>query len=421
MAVATDRAAARPVRMLVVSSDTYPPTRVDVTVLFGEELSSRGHQVDWILQSEKECDRPFVQPWGNGNVYVGATDLGNRLFSRIRKHARGILHDLRLFSLMRSGRYDLIEVKDKFLSGLFAIVAAKLFGKRFIYWLSYPFPEEYLHRAKDGTARYPFLYVIRGYTFKVLLYKVLLPGADHIFVQSEQMLHEVAREGIPARKMTAVPMGVRAVGNAPVDATVPVPRTVIPEGERCFLYLGALTKVRRMDFLIRVLARVREQMPDVKLYLVGRGDFESDEKILTDEAQRLGVTSAVVFTGQLPQAQALQYVLDADVCVSPLFPTPIFNVASPTKLVEYMSMGKAVVANDHPDQRLVIEGSGAGYCVAYEEQAFADAVVKILNDPAGARIMGKRGREYVSANRSYATIATMVERELVRVAFDGAK
>jgi hypothetical protein len=39
------------------------------------------------------------------------------------------------------------------------------------------------------------------------------------------------------------------------------------------------------------------------------------------------------------------------------------NPASPTKLVEYMALGKAVVANDHPDQRMVLEQSGAGICV----------------------------------------------------------
>ena len=100
---------------------------------------------------------------------------------------------------------------------------------------------------------------------------------------------------------------------------------------------------------------------------------------------RLGLQSSVVFVGQLPQAQALKFVREADVCSSPFFPTPILRSASPTKLVEYMAMGKAVVANDHPEQKRVIEESGAGYCVPYEEQPFADAIVRLLKDPEGAR------------------------------------
>ena len=45
-------------RMLGVSSDNFPPRRVDVAVLFGEELAGRGHRIDWILQSEAACARP---------------------------------------------------------------------------------------------------------------------------------------------------------------------------------------------------------------------------------------------------------------------------------------------------------------------------------------------------------------------------
>src|SRR5262245_348115 len=56
------KAARTGVSLLVVSSDTYPPTRVDVTVLFGEELAGRGHHIDWVLQSEAACARDYVTP-----------------------------------------------------------------------------------------------------------------------------------------------------------------------------------------------------------------------------------------------------------------------------------------------------------------------------------------------------------------------
>ncbi len=198
------------VRMLVVSSDTYPATRVDVTVLFGEQLAARGHKIDWILQSERHCEKSFVTEWGGGRVWVGATDLGDSLFHRIRKHVLGILHDLTLFSRLRTGDYELIEVKDKFISGLFAALAARWYGKRFVYWLSYPFPEEYLFRSRDPAERYARLYRVRGLVFGYILYKWLLPRADHVFVQSEQMRRDVAAKGISIEKMTAVPMGIQA-------------------------------------------------------------------------------------------------------------------------------------------------------------------------------------------------------------------
>jgi glycosyltransferase involved in cell wall biosynthesis len=406
-------AANRRMRLLVVTSDTYPPERVDVRVLFGRELAQRGHRIDWILQSEAPCPRPYVADWGGGKVWVGATDLGGSLWNRLRKHARGISHDLKLFGLLRSGNYDIVEVKDKFLSGVFAAFAARLYRKRFVYWLSWPFPEEYLLRARDGTARYPLLYLIRGAVFKFLLYRVLLPAADHIFVQSEQMLRDVAAQGIPVEKLTAIPMGVDADRfSATGDAAL---ARVIPAGGHSILYLGTLVKVRRLDFLVRVFARVKQVLPDTTLYLVGRGDDLSDEQLLRHEAERLRIADSVVLVGQLPQSEAFRYVRDADVCVSPFYPTPILNSTSPTKLVEYLAMGKAVVANDHPEQRLVIEQSHGGYCVPYDETAFADAIIRLLESPEVAQQMGQRGRAYVLQHRSYPRIADLVEQQLLQL------
>jgi glycosyltransferase involved in cell wall biosynthesis len=398
---------------LVVSSDTYPPTRVDLSVLFGIEMAGRGHEIDLILQSEAACPRPYVTAWGGGRVWVGATDLGHSLFSRLSKHMFGIANDLRLFSRLRQVPYDALEVKDKFLSGIFALIASRLFRTRFIYWLSYPFPEHYLLRAEDQTARHPFLYKMRGLAFKWLLYRCLLPTADHVFVQSEQMRLDVAAQGIPMSRMTAVPMGVRIDLCTPVDLSQN--RRVLPQGSPCVLYLGTLNQVRRLDFLIRVFAEVKAAVPAALLYIVGQGDHPEDQAILLNEVARLNLQSSVVFVGQLSQAQALTYVQEADVCTSPFYPTPVLQSTSPTKLIEYMAMGKAVVANDHPEQKRVIEESGAGICVLYAEQPFAAAIVSLLKDPETARLMGQRGRRYVIEHRTYGVIADRVEKRMVDI------
>jgi glycosyltransferase involved in cell wall biosynthesis len=397
-------------RLLVISSDPYPPTRVDVSVLFGEELAGRGHRIDWLLQSEQHCTHSFVAAWGGGRAWVASANHRSSLRSRLHKHFAGIWNDTRVFGLLKSGEYDGVEVKDKFLSGVFALLAARLHRKKFIYWLSYPFPEEYKRRASDGTGRYPFLYWIRGSAFGLLLYRILLPRADHVFVQSEEMRRVVARKGIPLEKMTAVPMGIRAPQSSDSSGSH---HTAIPPGVRSFLYLGSLSRSRYIDFLLRVLVKARAGMPEVKLYLVGQAVDAEDDVFLKQEARRLGIADSVIFVGQLPQAQALQYVQDTDVCVSPLYPTPVFNVATPTKLVEYMAMGKPVVANTHPDQQFLIEQSGGGYCVPYEEEAFADAILKLLRAPDMARMMGERGKRYALAHRTYRTIADVVEQQMI--------
>lgn len=402
----------RRLRLLVVSSDPYPPARVDLSVLFGIEMAGRGHQIDLVLQSEAACRRAYTTEWPGGRVWVGATDLGDTLFRRLRKHALGLANDLRVFSLLRRG-YDAVQVKDKFLSGVLALVASRLYRTRFIYWLSYPFPEHYLMRAAEGNGRYPALYKVRGLVFKWLLYRWLLPAADHVFVQSEQMRLDLAAQGVAPEAMTAVPMGVDLDLCRRVDPAHD--RRLMPRGVPCVLYLGTLVRIRRLDFLIRVFARLKTAVPAALLYLVGRGDHAEDERFLAQEVERLNLQSSVVFVGQLPQSEALTYVREADVCISPFFPSPVLRSASPTKLIEYMALGKAVVANDHPEQRRVIEESGAGICVPWEEEPFAAAIAALLEDPQRARRMGECGRRWVAEHRAYAVIADRVERRLLDI------
>jgi glycosyltransferase involved in cell wall biosynthesis len=399
-------------RMLVIARDTYPPSRVDVAVLLGQELAVRGYRIDWLLQSEVACDQPHQESWGGGTVYVGPTDLGDSLLSRLRKHCLGLLHDLQAAKLMNRSRYEIVQVRDKVLVALPVLCLAKWSGAAFVYWLSFPHPEASLYMARIGQARYPLLYRIRGWIQFALLYKVTLRFADHIFVQSEQMKRDLERYGVAADKMTPVPMGVELQTFKGL-ARDPAPRTV---RDPVIAYLGTLAGERRIEFLVRCLALVIGQEPRARLLLVGDGERPEDAESIRREAKRLAVENRVRITGLLPQREALTLVATATVCVSPFFPTPILNSTSPTKLVEYMALGMPVVANDHPEQRIAIERSRAGYCVPYEESAFADAIVKIIRDPVEAAAMGVRGRQYVTEHRQYSRIADLVAEELVRIA-----
>ena len=99
----------------------------------------------------------------------------------------------------------------------------------------------------------------------------------------------------------------------------------------------------------------------------------------------------------------------ADVCLAP-FPTwpPHYLSATPTKLVEYLAMGRPVVAGDHPDQRRVIEESGAGLIAPATAEGFAAAITHLLAAPAEAEAMGARGPAWVAEHRDYAAISEAV-------------
>lgn len=398
----------RQLSFLFIAEDKFPPFRVDVSVLFGQEMVSRGHTIDWLLQSLDLCEESYETVWSGGRAWVGSTNNGTTRRARLDKHLRGIIHDVKMFALIRKYRYDFVQVKDKIISALTAIIAAKIYGGKFIYWLSFPFPEADLYALKERRARYPVFYLIRGTLFQWLLYRVILRFAHHIFVQSDEMRNAAAAMGIPKCKMTPVPMGIAPESLACRDSG----QSFLTEsGTRSIVYLGALTKERKLEFLVRVFAKVLKDIPNARLYFVGGGEDDEDIDLLKRETVCLGVEDAIEITGFLPREAALKYVRHADVCVSPIRPSPIFDVASPTKLVEYMAYGKPVVANDLPEQRTVIEESGGGICVPYEETLFAEAIVDLLKNPEKGEAMGMRGRQYVQQCRSYSTIADILEQK----------
>ena len=399
-------------KILFISSDKFPPFRVDVSILFGQEMVRRDHVIDWILQSKKPVCQAYQTKWSGCRVLVGPTDTGSSMISRVKDHLYSICHDFKMFRVLKTSEYSYILIRDKFISGLNAIAASRLYNVKFIYWLSYPFPEASLFRVKDGTARSPFFYWIKGHIFKMLLYRILLPFCDHAFVQTEQMRRNITQMGIPKEKLTAVPMAV------PIKKIPFFGHKISVKGDKrrgLVVYLGTLVRMRRMDFLLRSFKRVLGKEKNIKLYLVGGGENPSDETFLKNETKRLQIDHAVTITGFLPQDKAWQHVKDADVCVSPIFPAPILNCGSPTKLIEYMAMGKAVVANDNPEQRQLISESKAGICVPYEEDAFAQAILYLLENPDIAKQMGIRGRKYVEKKRNYEQTADIVERKLLEI------
>jgi glycosyltransferase involved in cell wall biosynthesis len=399
-----------PLRFLFVTADEFPTFRPDVDVLFGKELLGRGHQIDWVASGPAATSGIVLTRWRGCRAWLAPSAARPGLLGRLRQHTVALRNELRIFSLARRERYDFLQVKDCYLAGVIALLSARLTATRFYYWHSFPFPEASLLQASAPESSHPLLYRIRGWLLHLLLYRLICPGADHIFVQSDEMLRQMARKGVNANKMTAVPMGVE-------DALLEAPtltaalRTDTPR----IVYLGALDRLRRLDFLVRVYAKVAERFPRAELHFVGASHDPADIDFLTSAARELGIEHGVHFTGFLPRDCALAHVAAAAVCVSPLPPGPVFAVSSPTKVLEYLALGRPVVANHVPDTCKVLTESGGGVCVDYEVAAFARAICDLLDDRPAADRMGRRGRSYIRTHRTYRVLADALEVRYARL------
>jgi glycosyltransferase involved in cell wall biosynthesis len=409
---------AAPLAILFLTLDKFPPFRPAAKAIFSEALAEAGHRIDWVLQAAAPDGETGDRPYKTGVAYVAPTNAGETRLARIQKYWYDVRNDLRIFGLLKRRDYSLVQIKDKYVGALIAIVAAKLRGVPVFYWLAYPHGEASLYAAANGVARYGLFYRLRGAFQRFVLYRLIMPSCAHVFVQSEQMKLDVAAEGIPLDKMTAVPSSVNLDD---MDAAASGEPEAPPLGGKPIVYLGTLLRERRLDFLVRVLARVLPDVPDAHLVFVGCGDMPEDEAALRREAERLGVAHAMTITGWLRMPAAWAKTRRAAVCVSPYFPTQILLSTSPTKLVEYMALGLPVVANDHPEQSEVVRQSGAGIVCPWDEAAFAAAIVRVLRDPAGAEVMGRAGRRYVEQQRTHWAMANLVAARYRQTLADGPR
>jgi glycosyltransferase involved in cell wall biosynthesis len=169
-----------------------------------------------------------------------------------------------------------------------------------------------------------------------------------------------------------------------------------------------------------VAERLRRAEPDVLLVIAGDAPSDDEMAWMRREIAARQLESHVLLTGWLPQSAALGYAVRAEVGVSPIPRGVLFDVSSPTKLVEYLALGIPSVANDIPDQKLVIDESGAGLCAPMEAEPFAAAVLKLLGDPMLREEFAKRGPAYVRTHRTYDILARNVVETYKRILPDRA-
>ncbi|WP_296943525.1 glycosyltransferase [uncultured Massilia sp.] len=402
----TAPAGVRPIVFVV--RDPLPPIRADVLTLFGTEMPRYGVATELVGQGGG--DGAGGSPWPAGGMHV----VGS-LRSRFASVCSPLWDLLGVLRALRGRRPACIQVRDKIASGVLGRLVAAVRGVPFVYWMSFPIVEGFEVR-RDEIGRRTGLanrlrwaaHALRAAASRLAIYRLVLPGARHIFVQSDAMADWLAAKGFSRARMTAVPMGVDAAlfdraGIEPVqDARL--------DGRRVVLYLGRIAQSRRSDFLLDVADELRRALPETLLVIAGDAPSDDEMAWMRGAIAARGLEDHVLLTGWLPQRTALGYAVRAEVGLSPIPRGTLFDVSSPTKLVEYLALGIPSVANDIPDQQLVVDESGAGLCVPMEAEPFATATLRLLHDRALAAAFALRGPAYVRQHRTYAILGQNVAK-----------
>ena len=393
-------------RLYCSTQDKFPPRVVDVVELFFHDLRSLGVEQVWYCQSSREAG-PLRNEYRQGiRLIVPPTIRAWGVFGKILTRLAYLFFETVFLLRQLRDPPDAILIRDKYWGAVVGYLVARLSRRKFLIWLSYPYPAHEREQAQSAKGLYRILLHTRSWLGFCLLYRFAMPRADHCFVQSEEMKRSLLRWGISPQRMTAVPMGIGKAAFDAIDTTVAVADPPV------VLHLGSLSAARRLDLLVDAFARVSRQRPDVRFQFVGDGDVPEERLRLERQVRESGLSQVVEFTGQLPIEQAWAHVARASVCLSPIR-MPLLSVASPTKFIEYLAYARPTIGNDHPEHAMIAGQSQGALTVAWSAEAFADAILWCLDHPQEAREMGLRGRAWVGAHRTYDRLAAIVHAKLL--------
>jgi glycosyltransferase involved in cell wall biosynthesis len=212
-----------------------------------------------------------------------------------------------------------------------------------------------------------------------------LGAADAVIVTTPELgAHVAARVG--AAKVHLIPNGV--------DTTRFTPARRTPRRAKNVLYVGRLSEEKNLGAVVEAAASLAGRF-DLTLTFVGDGPARPS---LEAAARRRGVASE--FVPVVEHRRVPAYLADADA-----FVLPSFTEGHSKALLEAMSAGVPCVASNVGGNRAIIEQGATGLLFDVGDPgALADALARVLGDPAGARALAERAR------------ASIVERyDLVRL------
>jgi glycosyltransferase involved in cell wall biosynthesis len=366
-----------------------------------EALADAGHHVDILtLRHAGEPMREVI----NG-VHVRRLPVehyrGSPLHYAYEYGAFFVLAFFILTSRFFRKRYDVVQVNSLPDFLVFSAAVCKLFGARLVLDMHECTPE--LFCTKYGAS--PGHPVVRVLAW---IEQWSLAFADQVVTCTPQQRDLFASRGTPSEKIAVV---LNAANSA-----IFRPRTAEPilwqPGERFELVAHGLVVQRYgLDTMVRAVALLAREIPDVVLHIYGKGDYLPEVEAL---AQRLGVADRVIAHGFVPEEELLDGIARAHIGVIAARRDSFRDLTHTQKMYEYVAMRKPVVIAETPAIRTHFDESCFQFFASDDPADLARALRDLYYDPLRALAMIE------SASRRYRAYAWDAQRHVYCDAVLGA-
>jgi 1,2-diacylglycerol 3-alpha-glucosyltransferase len=242
------------------------------------------------------------------------------------------------------------------------------------------FFEEYLHHSLPILPRRIGGWLARSFT------RSQCDDVHALIAPSEPMRSVLLDYGVTT-PIHVLPTGLPADRFRHGDPRAFRARAGLPGDAPLVTYIGRVAHEKNIGFLVRMFREVLKRVPRAMLVIAGEGPARP---ALQAQVSSLGLAPRVHFAGYLDRDTAL---LDCYAAAD------VFVFASRTEtqglvLLEAMAQGAAVVSTAELGTRSILVPESGALVVPEELDAFAAAVVRVLEDRQLRQELSERGRAY---------------------------
>lgn len=298
-----------------------------------EALLAEGMQIDLICEADDKSPRREARG-GLAITRIPIRHIRGGALSYAYQYVSFILIASAIFAWRSSRRrYDLIYVHNMPDILVLAALVPKMLGSRVILDQHDPMPElmKTIFGLKEDSLA---VRVIRW------LEKWSLARADQVITVNIACKRLFSNRGCPSEK-------IGIVMNAPDDRIFPY-REATSNPTRAagepfvVMYHGSLVERNGLELAIDALARLHGTMPQVKLFIYGRSTPYLEQ--MMEKARTLGLEESVSYLGGKTLEQLVHEIGGCDLGVIPNPRNAFTEINTPTRIFEYLTLGKPVVA-----------------------------------------------------------------------------
>jgi len=260
--------------------------------------------------------------------------------------------------------------------------------------------------------------------FNRLTLRVQYRLADHIFVHTEKMRHELCEEfGIRERQITVIPFGINnAVPNTPLTPCEARQRLGVRTGERTILFFGHIAPYKGLEYLVSAFRQILTRRDDYLLIIAGRPkSCEKYWRAIREEMRQEIQSGRILLKADfIPDDEAEIYFKAADVLV-----LPYKHIYQSGVLFLGHSFGLPALAADVGSLKGDIVEGKSGFVFKPEDPVdLAAAIERYFDSDLYAELGSRRQeiRDFATAQHSWDLVgqATMsVYADLLQMPFPG--